>query len=183
MIITGLDLSLAATGIASASPTGPTFTVDTIRPPKGLVGMERLDWLAQTIGRILVTGLVVCEDIAFSRNMAGHSEVVMLHGFIRRGLWRVGRPPVLVASTTLKKFCTGRGNAEKDQISKEVFRRWGIDTADNNQSDAVVLAQMGRCLMGLMTPETVAQAEAVEVVRKANVEVLKVNATRKAGAA
>lgn len=170
MIVTGLDLSLAATGIASF--TGG-FAIDTIRPPKGLAGMDRLDWLAQTIGRTLVSGLVVCEDIAFSRNMAGHSEVVMLHGFIRRGLWKAGRPPVLVASTTLKKFATGKGNAEKDQISKEVYRRWHIDTADNNQADAVVLAQIGRCLIGEMTPQTMAQAEAVEVVRKANAGALK----------
>ena len=142
----------------------------------------RVAWARRCV-KETVTGLVGGEDSGFARNMAGHSEVVMLHGFIRRGLGRVGRPPVLVASTTLKKFATGKGNAEKDQIFKEVFRRWGIDTADNNQSDAVVLAQIGRCLLGEMQPETVAQAEAVEVVRKANVEVMKVNAARKAGAA
>lgn len=172
MIITGLDLSLCATGLATFA--GGTWDIRTITSPKGLAGMRRLDWLAREIGeRIADSDLIVCEDIAFSRNGASHSEIVMLHGFIRRELWIDERPIALVAATTLKKFATGRGNAEKDQISKEVYRRWGIDTGNNNESDAVILAQIGRCLTGHLQPETKPQAEVIANLRNSYGLILK----------
>lgn len=175
MIIAGLDLSILATGIA-AHDSGEVlpWDIQTIAPPKGFAGMKRLDWLSREIcNRLLAADLIVCEDIAFSRNGASHSEIVMLHGFIRRELWIDGRTLVVAAATTLKKFATGRGNAEKDQISKEVFRRWAIDTADNNQSDAVVLAQIGRALVGDLDGLTKPMQEALATVRKSNAEALR----------
>ena len=44
--------------------------------------------------------------------------------------------------TQIKKFITGRGNAKKDVIIREVYKRWGFETDDHNIADAYGLAQM-----------------------------------------
>jgi crossover junction endodeoxyribonuclease RuvC len=50
--------------------------------------------------------------------------------------------PVLVAPQQLKKFAAGNGNARKDMIPKEVFKRWGVDFNDPNLAEAYVLARI-----------------------------------------
>ena len=42
---------------------------------------------------------------------------------------------------TIKKFVTGKGNAKKELILKEVFRKFGFDTSDNNIADAFAIAK------------------------------------------
>ncbi len=41
----------------------------------------------------------------------------------------------------IKKFITGKGNAKKELILKEVFRRYDFDTSDNNIADAFAIAK------------------------------------------
>jgi Holliday junction resolvasome RuvABC endonuclease subunit len=42
---------------------------------------------------------------------------------------------------TIKKFVTGKGNAKKELILKEVFRKFEFDTSDNNIADAFAIAK------------------------------------------
>jgi len=37
----------------------------------------------------------------------------------------------------------GSGNAAKELILQQVYKRWGVEFHDNNQADAFVLAQIG----------------------------------------
>jgi len=48
---------------------------------------------------------------------------------------------IAVKPTTIKKFVTGKGNAKKDTIIKEIYKRWGFDTDNNNTADAYAIAQ------------------------------------------
>jgi Holliday junction resolvasome RuvABC endonuclease subunit len=175
-MIIGIDLSLSATGIAIPSADG--WGLSTISPPPKLAGMERLDHISREISRrTMEASLVVCEEIAFSRNMAGHSEVVMLHGLLRHGWWFDKIPLVLVSATSLKKFVCGHGGSSKNPVKKEhvmmsVLDRWGLRPADSNQADAIVLAQIGRCLLGEMQPEIKAQVEVLSSVGKTNAPTL-----------
>jgi Holliday junction resolvasome RuvABC endonuclease subunit len=174
--IVGIDLSLTATGMAV--PLEDRWHLSTISPPPKSYGMERLDYLARKIsGSSIGASLIVCEDIAFSRNMAGHSEVVMLHGLLRHGWWFDKIPLVLVSATSLKKFVCGHGGSSKNPVKKEhvmmsVLDRWGLRPADSNQADAIVLAQIGRCLLGEMQPEIKAQVEVLSSVGKTNAPTL-----------
>jgi len=43
--------------------------------------------------------------------------------------------------TQLKKFITGKGNSKKNTIVKEVFKRWGFDTDNDNTADAYGIAR------------------------------------------
>lgn len=61
---------------------------------------------------------------------------------IRLALHSEGITPVEVAPNVLKKYATGKGNAQKDQIMLAVYKKWGFEAETNNIADAFVLAQM-----------------------------------------
>lgn len=163
MRIHALDLSLTATGHARMlSPT--EIFHETISPPKGCVGIERIDWIANQItSRVndAFTPLLIFENFSFASNDAGSHERIGLAYMLRHWAWRRGIPFVLVAPSQLKKFVTGKGNAEKSLILREVFRRWNIAAANDNEADGITLLQIGRCLVGDMEPETQPQREVI----------------------
>jgi crossover junction endodeoxyribonuclease RuvC len=57
---------------------------------------------------------------------------------------------ISVPPCNLKKFVTGKGNCAKELIIKEVYKRWGFDTDNNNIADAYGLAMMGAAMEGLI---------------------------------
>lgn len=68
-----------------------------------------------------------------------------------------------ISATSLKKFACGKGNATKDVIMLEVYKRWGFDcNGDNNLADAYVLARMVRAAYLLDNTLTAAQREALD---------------------
>lgn len=160
--ITGLDLALNDTGCATAEG------VKTISAPKGMAGMERLHWLRTNIIEQCAFGpqsLVVMEDLAFSRNKAGAKENAGLAYLIRYELWTHSVPFLLVAPNTLKKFVTGKGNAEKSLMLLEVFKRFGVSAANDNEADAVGLYYIGLAYAGQWEPTTDAQREVLATLR------------------
>jgi Holliday junction resolvasome RuvABC endonuclease subunit len=46
-------------------------------------------------------------------------------------------------ASEVKKFATGKGNGNKDQVMMWVLKRWEFMAASNNTADAFVLAAMG----------------------------------------
>ena len=66
----------------------------------------------------------------------------------------------------LKKFVTGKGNSEKSMVIKEVYKRFGIDTNDDNTADAVVLGHIGLALTGEYTATTLEQKATLTDLRK-----------------
>ena len=50
---------------------------------------------------------------------------------------------ILVAPTSLKKYVTGKGNIKKSMMPLEVYKRFGIEVDNDDESDAVALAHFG----------------------------------------
>lgn len=50
--------------------------------------------------------------------------------------------PLIVQPQQLKKFATGNGNTRKDQMTKEILKRWNEDFSDPNKADAYALARL-----------------------------------------
>lgn len=166
MNITALDLSLTATGYATMRDG--EIIHETISPPKGMVGLERINWIYETlIKRLPYNGLIVFENFSFASNDAGSHERIGLAFLLRLCLWQNSIPFLLVAPSQLKKFVTGKGNAEKSLVLREVYRRWGVVAANDNAADAVGLIQIGRCIVGEIEPETEPQREVLAALRKA----------------
>ncbi len=177
--VVGVDLSLTATGLAIQFTDGTIHR--TISAPK-LAGMERLDCLAEQIdGKIALGDLVIFEDLAFSMNNAYAKENAGLAYLIRWRLWKRGIPYLLVTASSLKKFVTGAGNAEKSLLLREVYKRWGVDAANDNEADAVGLLYIGLAYTGQWEPTTEAQREVLEVLRNPKTKKRKPATARREG--
>lgn len=167
MRISAFDLSLTGTGYATYSDRFSAIAYHTITPPKGMVGLERLDWICKEVVSLAQgTEFIVFEGFSFGSNDPGTQERIGLAFLLRHWCWKQQIPFLCVAPTQVKKFATGRGNAEKSLIMREVFRRWNVEARNDNEADAVTLLQIGRCLAGEIQPETVPQREVLEALRK-----------------
>lgn len=150
--VVGLDLSVAATGIAEANGMTYTYSPD-------LKGDHRLASIRKAVGLAVGQGvdLVVIED-GVHRSPAAF-DLGMVHGAIRMSLLAVGVRFVLVPPAVLKKFATGKGNATKPDMRMALYQRMGIDLRDDNQVDATWLRYAGLQLLG----EPVVQLPAAQV--------------------
>lgn len=139
-----MDLSLTSTGVAGVERNSEVAGwVDRIRPKKK-VGFQRLREVRDRAMEFIIgADLVIVEGLAFASKTGHQSE--------RAGLWhivmeRVDRDYlwVEVAPTVLKKYATGRGNAEKDTVLAAVVRRFPmVEVTGNDEADALILAAMG----------------------------------------
>lgn len=162
MNVLGLDLSLTATGIAL--PTGATSTIRT----RGSDGDRRLTHIRDTIRDLCALGggvdLAVVEDLPTHAHAAGITG--MVHGAARTALLDAAVPYVLIAPATLKKYATGKGNADKTAMAMAAYKRFGVEFADDNQCDAYWLRAAGLDQAGdPIVPLPAAQREALAKVR------------------
>lgn len=139
--VVGLDLSLTGTGIAH-----PDGTTETIRTKHR--GCERLIHIRDHITAAIwphrvPANLVVIEDYAYSRAAAHSHELGELGGVVRVALHERGIPFVCVGPSSLKKFATGKGNADKHAMRIAAYKTADLEFDDDNQCDAAWLRWMG----------------------------------------
>ena len=90
--------------------------------------------------------LVVFEDVRFAKSLAQ----VQLWSSFRGALWacRSGYSHIVALPTgALKKYATGRGDADKAAMRAAAIRRWSsklVENYDDNAVDALWLAEYGR---------------------------------------
>lgn len=144
--VLGLDLSLTSPGLAGNG------WADTLKPPAKLRGVERMGWIRGAITDRYLTGvaLVVVEGPSYGNQagQSGHHERAGLWWLIRYTLHRRAVPVAVVSPASLKMYATGRGNAGKDDVLREVTRRFDWFQGDNNAADATILHTMGADHLG-----------------------------------
>ena len=50
--------------------------------------------------------------------------------------------PLKVPPMTLKKYAAGKGNAKKQEMLLQIYKRWGLEFSDDNAADAYALARL-----------------------------------------
>lgn len=86
-------------------------------------------------------------------------------GVVRLALYHLmAVEPLVVAPSQLKVFAAGWGDADKDEVLNAVNRQWGTALADDNEADAVVLAQIARAVHLRTRCATRKQAEVVHAL-------------------
>ncbi|MFI6368681.1 hypothetical protein ACIBG0_38865 [Nocardia sp. NPDC050630] len=152
--VVGLDLSLTSTGLAVIGPDLPPWcgtigTKGTDADPWPVRYRRLIDLTRRILPAIPDCALVVLEAPAYSRNTG--------KAFDRAGLWwmlydlLVGttRTVLPVAPNLRAKYATGKPGASKDAVLAAAVRRYpDIDITGNDTADAVVLAAIGRRLLG-----------------------------------
>jgi Holliday junction resolvasome RuvABC endonuclease subunit len=159
--VVALDLSLTATGACRLTPGEP--------PRLNTIGSKAQK--APTYGDRAYRLQVLAELVLAFVHGIGHADLVVIEGpsigsnnphtWDRAGLWwlvvgslHVTRTPTaVVPPSTLKKWATGKGNADKVAVAVHMSRLWpDLTAANDNEWDALALATMGAQHLRLETP-------------------------------
>lgn len=147
VIIIGVDPSLSHTAIH-----GPFGARGIETSPKNYAHpIARLVHIGEEFDRVIElalrhaagnsAGFAYVEGYGFGTQMA--HALGELGGMLRMQLYERGWTIVLVPPSTLKKFVTGSGAAEKDRMMVEILDRWKYKATDNNDADAYALLRFG----------------------------------------
>lgn len=147
--ILGLDLSLNATGLAvTDTATMKRVHSECIRS-KGARAATRIRALTDRV--LLLAHQYGCDEVVAEaffipqrKRAAGAVETLWLHGVICVDLVLSGLPPPLyVPGSTLRKWTTGNGKAEKPDMRAAILRDHKVDIDDDNECDAFALTVLG----------------------------------------
>jgi len=138
--VVGIDPSLTSTGVAIIE----WGKLSTFRLTTSLKGPARLDYFRGRFSDVLRQfdpAMVVIEGYSYGSKfgLAGSGE---LGGVLKLALWDAKVAYGIAQPGTLKSFATGKGSADKEQVSKELFKRFGVDVDNNDKVDAAGLAVM-----------------------------------------
>lgn len=136
MRIVAFDLSLNATGVASAAG------VEVLAPPASCSsGVARLRWIR---GAVLdrAGDLNVIEGYSYASRGQAIISLGELGGVVRVALTDTGVKWVEVPPACRAKYATGKGNASKEQVFAEAIRRLGYAGHSNDEADALWLRAM-----------------------------------------
>ena len=130
--------------------------------PKGMVGMERANHISIEVQKMVqasrsslsgcdhIKPIIVLEGYGF-----GHASSIQIIAeigtLIRFRLMQINFSYIEVAPTALKKFVTGKGNAKKDLMLMEVYKRWGIECKTHDEADAFGLSMYGLAVNGFIS--------------------------------
>ena len=145
MIAVGIDTSYTGTGFAIKDDNGFTFKTIKTKPENFKDDTDRICFIRdEIIKNIPNDASVYIEDIFVGHgpSTGASLRLALLAGCVRAGLRDKGIDFTIVQPTMVKKYITGKGNAHKDMIMMTVFKKFGIETSDNNQADAIVMAAM-----------------------------------------
>lgn len=160
--VIGLDLSITATGVAWVDGSWSTIS------PNAKLGDGRLRVIVDHVERVAFDAPDARPDLAVIEDLPTHARAAgitgMVHGAVRLHLIRADIPYALVTPATLKKFATGKGNADKTAMAMAAYKRAGVEFDDDNQCDAWWLRQAG--LRALGVPEVDLPAAQVAALDK-----------------
>lgn len=151
MKIVGLDTSTwVGMGLSDGQEIkGKCINVGDLR------GWQRVQLIAKNVQATLEVWspeFAVIEDYAFNlgKGMVNGDTIVTqvsIGAMVRCSLQSLGIPWVEVRPSTLKKWTTGTGKADKHQMATAVRNNWGFVSPSDDIVDGVALAQFGQHLV------------------------------------
>ena len=175
----GLDISMTRTGVTVLEEGGRIIASEIVKSkPQGDKPADETRRMLKIVEDVILFAdeamggasptLVAIENLAFMAQGTSLTQLAGLHHVIRFILQdALGWPFVLVAPTTLKKYCTGSGKGEKDMMAVNIFKDYGFQGRDNNEFDSYGLAAIGLAVAGTpLKSLTVPQKEVVKLISK-----------------
>ncbi len=144
----GLDLSLTGTGFFLLKDDGTNINCEIKTKPGDFPSLIRRvkfisEKILEKIGQEKPT-LVLLEDYFIGMGSSGNTvkALACLGTIVRDRLLANGYSYLACKPSQIKKFETGKGTAQKDNMLKDVFKHHGFDTSSNNIADACAMAYM-----------------------------------------
>lgn len=110
-------------------------------------GYLRLQLIANEVRHTLQVwqpAFAAVERYAYCKNVDSFVRLVEVGTVIRGVLYSLSIPWVEIPPTVLKKWTTGKGNADKQDMAFAVRARWDYHSASHDIVDAYALAQMAQ---------------------------------------
>jgi len=161
LIVVGIDPSFSGTGIVVLQEGKVRVKELVVTSPQKSVPHRVLS-VVTAIELVLINAedslgerpaLVVVEGFSYASKGRAIFDTAYLGWRIREELIRLeeiaGISWMEVSPSLLKKFATGKGNANKDLVLLQVYKRWGEELTDTNIADAFVLAKIGEAYLGV----------------------------------
>lgn len=150
----GIDQSLTGFALTVLNVDDPSRYVTWVYKSE-FRGVKRLDdiskWLTSKLNTVKDHYI---QDIAMEGTvLASHSALVLgeLAATVKLTLWLYFRDydhqehlrvPLQIPPMTLKKYAAGKGNAKKQEMLMQIYKRWGIEFNDDNAADSYALARL-----------------------------------------
>lgn len=149
----GIDQSLTGFAFSAVNTLDPAHHLTWVYK-SSYFGIERLidirEWLVDHLEYVEEQGCII-QDIAMEGTvLASHAALVLgelsavvrmtIYDFFEEGDER--RFPLKVPPMTLKKYASGKGNAKKQEMLLQIYKRWGMEFNDDNAADAYALARL-----------------------------------------
>ena len=150
-VFIGIDQSLTGFALTALSSVDPTQH-RTLVYKSPYFGIERLvdirQWLEEQFISLEKAGNTI-NDVAMEGTvLASQAALVLgeLSATVRLTIFDYfeddRRFPLKVPPMTLKKYAAGKGNAKKQEMLLQIYKRWGIEFTDDNAADSYGLARL-----------------------------------------
>lgn len=161
--IIGMDPSLTGFAICEIHGNDPEIRLLTSEPALGVHSrINRFSGLAtQALEAIPHFCMVFIETYGWSSRGDAVTSLAEMGGILRFALIGAGHQIVEVTPNLIKKFATGKGSGDKGFVQAHVAKRWGMIFKTNDETDAYVLARIGRCYQDESLCETDWQREVI----------------------
>lgn len=147
----GIDQSLTGFALTALSVDDPSkYLTWVYKSP--FFGIERLvdirTWLVNHFMWLEDHDLDVVDIAMEGTVLASHAALVLgeLSATVRLAIYDhyegALRFPLKVPPMTLKKFAAGKGNAKKQEMLLQIYKRWGVEFNDDNAADSYGLARL-----------------------------------------
>jgi crossover junction endodeoxyribonuclease RuvC len=150
----GIDQSLTGFALTILSVENPTQYITWVYKSE-FRGVKRLaDISAWMITKLNTVKENFIQDVAMEGTvLASQSALVLgeLAATVKLTLWMYFRDyehqehlrvPLQIPPMTLKKYAAGKGNAKKQEMLMQIYKRWGIEFNDDNAADSYALARL-----------------------------------------
>ncbi|MFF8283373.1 crossover junction endodeoxyribonuclease RuvC [Streptomyces albus] len=172
----GIDQSYSRCAIVAYTPATRRAEVERFdfSPKKSGKGPQRLAHVHRVLREYFEAqrlagpvGAIAYEGYAYGAKFK-REELGELGGVMRLALVQTWPLDLLhtVAPSSVKKFVTGSGRADKDKMLLAVYMRWKYEAPDHDTADAYTLARIAAALGSDEPPDLKFQREVLDTIRQ-----------------
>lgn len=150
----GIDQSLTGFALAAVNIDKPNqYEIWVYKSDRS--GVERLldikEWIESKLVFLEENGNLAINAAMEGTVLASHSALKLgeLAALVKITLYEMmisENPdvavPLQIPPMTLKKYATGKGNAKKQEMMLQIYKRWDVELNDDNAADAYALARL-----------------------------------------